>query len=127
MQAVLARTVPLALLGKKLKGATWVEAEPILKGEKTYPPTGGMLNEECWRWRATLHGPKFSTRGRSPYATRWYRDDLHIAPDDDEPDVDLDVARQLFRPAPRALPHHGNLLWDGVRSSGQRRSGEDLP
>ena len=52
---------------KKLKAATWVEAEPILRGtpEKTFPPTGGM-SAEARRgmlavaghvaWAAALHG-----------------------------------------------------------------------
>ena len=45
VQAVLARTVPSAPFKKKLKGATWVEAKPILRGEKTFPLTGGMSAE----------------------------------------------------------------------------------
>ena len=45
MQAVLARMVRSAPCEKKLKGMTWVEAELILKVEKTFPPTGGMSAE----------------------------------------------------------------------------------
>ena len=45
VEAILARMVPSAPFKKKLKAATWVEAEPILKGEKTFPPTGGMSAE----------------------------------------------------------------------------------
>ena len=110
VQAVLARTVPLANLKKKLKGATWVEAQPILKGEKTFPPTGGMGAEgqrgmvavaSHVAWAEALHPGKKST---CDPALRWHWDDLHIAQDNDEPDVDLDVARQLFRLAPRAVP-----------------------
>ena len=110
VQAVLARTVPSAPFKKKLKGATWVEADPILKGEKTLPPIGGM-SAEAQRgmlavasqvaWAEALYPGKKSICDQ---ALRWYRDDLHIAQDDDEPDVDLDVATQLFRPAPRAVP-----------------------
>ena len=110
VQAVLARTVPSATLKMELKGATCVEAEPILKGEKTFPPTGRM-SVEAQRgrvavashvaWVEAIHLGKKSTGGSG---LRWYRDDLHVAPEDDELDVDLDVARQVFRPAPRVVP-----------------------
>ena len=110
VQAVLARTVPSAPFKKKLKGAMWVEAEPILNVEKTFPPTEGM-SAEAQRgmlavashvaWAEALHP---GNKSICDLALRWYRDDLYIVQDDDEPDVDLDVARQLFRPAPRAVP-----------------------
>ena len=109
VQSILARTVPSAPFKKKLKAATWVEAEPILNGEKTFPPMGGM-SAEAQRgmlavashvaWAEALHPGKKSICNPT---LRWYRDDLHVAPDDDELDVDLDVARQLFRPALRAV------------------------
>ena len=110
VEAVLGRTVPSAPFKKKLKGARWVEAEPILKGEKTFPPKGGM-GAEARRgmlaipshvpWAEALHLGKKSIYDP---ALRWHPEDLHIAHHDDEPDVDLDVARQLFRPARRAVP-----------------------
>ena len=96
------RTVPSAPFKKKLKAATWVEAEPVLKGEKTFPPTGGM-SEEAQRgmlavvshvaWAEALHPGKKSI---CDPALRWDRGDLQVAQDEDEPGVDLEVARQLF-------------------------------
>ena len=120
VQEVVARTVPVVLFKKKLKAATWVEAEPILEGEKTFPPTGGM-SAEAQRgmlavasrvaWAEALHPGKKSI---CDPALRWYRDDLHVAQDDDEQVVDFDVARR----SPH-LPHSSlrdsyfnSLHWD---------------
>ena len=110
VQAVLATTVPSATFKKKLKAATWVEAELMLKGEKTFPPDGG---HECGGSTRNASGgePRCMGEALDPGkksicdpALRWSRDDLHKAPLDDEPDVDLDVARQPFWPDLRAVP-----------------------
>ena len=103
VQAVLARTVPSSPFKKKLKAATCVEAELILKGEKTFPPDGrGMVAVASHvAWAEALHLGKKSV---CEPAHQWYRDELHAPQDEDEPDVDLEVARQLFRLAPRAVP-----------------------
>ena len=95
---------------KKLKAATWGPAEPIVKDEKTFPPTGGM-RAKAQRgmlapaghvaWAETCHQGNKSIRDP---ALRWDRADLQVVREDNELDVDVDVARQLLRPAPRGAP-----------------------
>ena len=63
VQAVLARTVPSGPFKKKLKAATWVEAELVLRGAKTFPPTGGY---ECGGSRWNAGGGEPRGVGRSP-------------------------------------------------------------
>ena len=110
VQSVLVRTVPSAPVKKKLKVATWVGAETVLKGDKTFPPTGGMSAEaQCGMlavashvaWADATPPGKKSICGPALW---WDRGDLLVAQDEDEPDVGLDVPRHLFRPAQRGAP-----------------------
>ena len=118
VQAVLVTTVSAAPFKKKLKAATWVEGEPVFKGEKTFPLTADLSAEAQYgmlavashmAWAEALHPGKQSMCNPALW---WNRGDLQVAQDEDEPEVDRDVVRQLFRlaqrGAPQAAPRRGH-------------------
>ena len=69
----------------------------------------------CWQWRATYFPGKKSICDPA-FQCDWA--DLQVAQEDN--DVDLDVARQLFQPAPRGAPL-------GSLGRGDQRHAEVLP
>ena len=110
VQAVLVRAVLSVPFKKKLNAASWADAEPVLKGEKTLPPTGGMSAEAHSgmlavaihvAWAEALHPGK---KWICDPALWWEGGDLQVAPEDEEPELDLDMARQLFRSVQRGVP-----------------------